>query len=110
MDLYVEIPLHYVIISIFIGYMYFYIFSSDYRDLLSLKTAVIGCVSGFSLSTIAVLFGLINANAFSLNEFVDTTMIIGILNMVMGVVLVMVGGTCAITVKRTLKNIKDGRV
>jgi len=102
MDLYVEIPLYYVIISLFIGYMYFYLYSENYDEILSWKSVVIGCVSGFSLSTIAVLVGLLNAHVLTMYEFVDNSMTMGIISMFIGIILVLVGGTCAITVKRTL--------
>ncbi|MBZ2166846.1 hypothetical protein [Methanobacterium spitsbergense] len=67
-----------------------------------------GCISGFTLSTIAVFIGLIISNAFTLNEFILSSIEIGILGMMIGVILVMIGGVFAITVKRILSKFKRG--
>jgi hypothetical protein len=106
MDLKVEIPLHYVIISLFIGYLYFYLYQTGYKRIISWTSFKLGCISGFTLSTIAVFVGLISSNAFTWDEFISSSIEIGIQCMVIGVILVMVGGVFAITVKRILSNFK----
>jgi hypothetical protein len=106
MDTNINIPLNYVIISIFFGYLYFYLADVGYRDILSLTSVKLGCISGFILSTLAVLIGLLEANAFTLNEFIESSIFIGILGMIMGVVLVMIGGLFAVTVKNILRKCK----
>ena len=106
MDLQVEIPLQYVIISIFVGYLYFYISKKEYNDILSWISIELGCISGFILATIAVFVGLISSNVFTLDDFVMSSIILGIQCMVVGVILVMVGGVFAVTVKRILSNLK----
>jgi hypothetical protein len=106
LDLDLEIPLYYVLISIFIGYMYFYLYQLDYQDILSKTSLLIGSISGFILSSIAVLVGLVTNNAFSFGMFVETSIMIGIQAGLAGIVLVMMGGICAITVKCLFERIK----
>jgi hypothetical protein len=108
MDLQVEIPLQYVIISLFIGYLYFYLSQTSYSSIISWSSIKLGCISGFILSTIAVFVGLISSNAFTWNEFIMSSIEIGIQSMVLGVILVMIGGVFAITVKRILSKYKRG--
>ncbi len=97
-----------MIISLFIGYLYFYLSQTDYKDIISWTSIKLGCISGFILSTIAVFVGLISSNAFTVNEFILSSIEIGIQCMVIGVILVMIGGVFAITVKRILSNFKHG--
>ncbi len=106
MDLQVEIPLQYVIISLFIGYLYFYLYQRSYNSIISWTSIKLGCISGFTLSTITVFVGLISSNAFTLNEFIVSSIVIGIQSIVIGVILVMMGGVFAITVKQILSNLK----
>jgi hypothetical protein len=95
-----------VILSLFIGYLYFYLSQTEYKDILSWTSIKLGCISGFTLSTIAVFVGLISSNAFTLDDFIFSSIIFGIQCMVIGVILVMIGGVFAITVKRILSNLK----
>jgi hypothetical protein len=106
MDLYIEIPLNYVLISIFLGYMYFYLYPLNYRDIVSKKSIIIGFISGFILSSIAVLVGLVTTSAFSLEMFVETSIIIGIQAGIVSIVLFMLGGICALTIKGLFERIK----
>ena len=106
MDLTVEFPIECVVISIFIGYMYYYMVDADYQDIFSLTSVKIGCISGFTLSTIAVLYGLISANVFTLSDFIESSVCIGIQAMFVGIVLVVIGGLFAVTVKRILSKFK----
>ncbi len=108
MDLQVEIPLHYVIISLFIGYLYFYLSPRSYNSIISWISIKLGCISGFTLSTIAVFVGLISSNALTLNEFIWSSILLGIQCMVIGVILVMIGGVFANTVKQILSKFKCG--
>ena len=57
--------LHYVLISIFIGYLCFYLYQRSYTSIISWTSIKLGCISGFTLSTIAVFVGLISSNAFT---------------------------------------------
>lgn len=100
----VEFPIEPVVISIFIGYMYYYMVDRD--DILSWTTIKLGCISGFVLSTFGVLYGLVMANAFTLQEFVESSLIIGVQSMVVAIVLVIIGGYLAIVIKQLLINIK----
>jgi hypothetical protein len=106
MDLQVEIPLHYVIISLFIGYLYFYLHPRSYSSIISWISIKLGCISGFTLSTVFV--GLISSNALTLDEFIWSSILLGIQCMVIGVILVMIGEVFAITVKRILSKFKRG--
>lgn len=100
----VEFPIEAVVISIFIGYMYYYMVDRD--DVLSWTSIILGCISGFVLSTFGVLYGLVTANAFTFQEFVESSLIIGVQSMVVAIVLVIIGGYLAITIKQFLINLK----
>ena len=58
-------PIEYVIISIFLGYMYYYLKEVNYHEILSWTSIKIGCISGLLSATLAVLVGLLEYNAFS---------------------------------------------
>ena len=77
---------------------------TDDEDIISWTTIKIGCISGFTLASAAVLYGLVTANAFSVNEFVESSLIIGTQSMVVAIVLVVIGGYYALMVKNLLRN------
>ena len=104
MDMIVEFPIESVVISIFIGYMYYYI--TNREDILSWTTIKIGCISGFVLASAAILYALITANAFTVEEFIESSLIIGVPSVVIAIVLVVIGGYSAIAVKSLLRNFK----
>ena len=106
MDTNIGIPVIYNIISVFIGYMYFYLSPLDYDDILTIKTVKVGLLSGLILSTIIILTGLIGGNALTLDNFIVSLVLIGAPSIVMDLVLVMVGGLCALTIKNLLKKIR----
>lgn len=62
-------PIECVIISIFIGYIYYYLHDADYHEILSWTSIKIGCVSGLLLFILAILVGLLESNAFSWDNF-----------------------------------------
>ena len=99
----VGFPIEYVIISIFIGYMYYYLVDVDYNEILSLTAIKIGCISGLLLAILAILVGLLDSNVFSWDDFFISVLILGIPSMIIAILLVMIGGYFAITVKRILK-------
>ena len=100
----IEFPLGYVLISLFIGYMYYYLIDVDYHEILSGTTIKIGCISGLLLAIIVVLVGLLSANAFSWDDFFFSVVLLGILSMIISILLVVIGGYFAVSVKRTLQN------
>ncbi len=81
----VSFPIEYVIISIFIGYMYYYLEYVDYHEILSWTSIKIGFISGLLLATIAVLVGLLKFNAFSLDNFFLSIVILGIPSMIIAI-------------------------
>jgi hypothetical protein len=105
MDTNIEIPVSYNVISIFIGYLYFYLSPLDYKDILTIKTVKLGLLSGLILSFIIILAGLISGNALTLDNFIVSMVLFGVPCIVMDLVLVMVGGLCALTIKNLLKKI-----
>ena len=100
----VEFPLEYVIVSIFIGYMYYYLTDVDYHEILSWTTIKIGCISGLLLAIIVVLVGLLRANAFSWDTLFESVVVFGTFSIIVAILLVIIGGYFAVTVKRILKN------
>lgn len=102
----VGFPIECVIISIFIGYMYYYLHIADYHEILSWTTIKIGCISGLLLAILAILLGLLESNAFSWDDFFVSVVIFGIPSMIFAILLVMIGGYLAVTVKRILRNTK----
>ena len=101
----IEFPLEYIIISIFIGYMYYYLKDRDYHDILSWSTIKIGFISGLLLAILAVLVGLLNANAFAWDDFFLSVVTLGIPSIIVAIILVVIGGYLAVAVKRVLQNI-----
>lgn len=106
MDTNIGIPVSYNIISIFIGYMYFYLSPLDYNDILTIKTVKVGLLSGLILSIIIILTGLIGGNALTLDNFIVSMVLLGVPGIVMDLVLVMVGGLCALTIKNLFIKIR----
>ena len=102
----VGFPIEYVIISVFIGYMYYFLKDVDYHEILSWTSIKIGCISGLLLAILAVLVGLLKFNAFSWDNFFLSIIILGIPSMIIAILLVMIGGYFAVTVKRILGNLK----
>ena len=51
----VGFPIEYVIISVFIGYMYYFLKDVDYHEILSWTSIKIGCISGLLLAILAVI-------------------------------------------------------
>ena len=102
----IEFPLEYIIISIFIGYMYYYLIDVDYHEILSWTTIKIGCISGLFLTILAVLVGLLDANVFSWDDFFLSVVILGIPCIIIAILLVVIGVYFAVTVKRILQNLK----
>jgi hypothetical protein len=100
----VEFPLEYVIISIFIGYMYYYLNDVDYHEIISWITLKIGFISGLILAIIVVLVGLLRANAFSWGNFFQSVVVLGIFSIIVAIILVIMGGYLAVSVKRILQN------
>jgi hypothetical protein len=100
----VEFPLQYIILSIFIGYMYYYLKDGDYHEILSWTTIKIGCISGLLLAIIAVLVGLLSANAFSWDNFFQSVVVLGIPSIIISIILVIMGGYLAVSIKRILNN------
>ena len=64
-----EFPIECVIISIFVGYMYYYLHDADYHEILSCTSIKIGFFSGLLLAILAILVGLLESNAFSWDDF-----------------------------------------
>ena len=106
MDTNIGIPVSYNIISIFIGYMYFYLSPLDYNDIFTIKTVKVGLLSGLILSIIIILTGLIGGNVLTLDNFIVSMVLFGVPSIVMDLVLVMVGGLCALTIKNLLIKIR----
>lgn len=101
MDTSFEIPIGAVIISIFIGYMYHYLKSDDYKDVISLKSLIIGTISGFLISLVVILVSLINANSLDLASFL-TSIILIIYSIFISISLVVVGGVLAVAIKNII--------
>ena len=102
----VEFPLEYVLISIFIGYMYYYLNDVDYHEIFSWTTIKIGCISGLILAIITVLVGLLGANAFSWGNFFQSVVVLGTFSIIVAILLVIIGGCLAVSVKRILQNFR----
>jgi hypothetical protein len=102
----VSFPIEYVIISILIGYLYYYLKDVDYHEILSWTSIKIGCISGLLFGTLAVLVGLLESNVFSWDNFFLSIIILGIPSMIIAILLVMIGGYFAVTVKRILGTLK----
>jgi hypothetical protein len=100
----VEFQLEYVIISIFIGYMYYYLNDVGYDEIISWNSIKIGCISGLLLAVIVVLIGLLKANAFTWDNFLQSVVVLGILSIIVSILLVIMGGYLAVSVKRILQN------
>lgn len=101
----IGIPIEYVIISLFIGYLYYYLTDVEYREILSWTSLKIGSISGLLLAVLAGLIGLMSANVFSWDDFFVLMIFVGIPCMIIATLLVIMGGYFAITTKRILNNL-----
>ena len=106
MDTNIGIPVNYNLIAIFIGYMYFYLSTLDFKDVLTIKTVKVGLLSGLILSIIIIFTGLIIGDALTLDNFLVSLVLFGVPSLVMDLILVMVGGLCALTIKNLLIKIR----
>lgn len=99
----IEIPINYTLISIFIGYMYHYLQSNDYGDVISLKTVKIGIISGGLISVTLIIISLLSANSLNIPSFL-TSLIIVVFGMIVSIISVVIGGISGIAVKRIISN------
>ena len=102
MDGLIEIPIGYVVISIFIGYMYYYLNSDNYKDVISFKSVEVGIVSGVLISLIVILVSLIEANSLDLGNFLVSLILI-VYGIIFSIFFVLIGGLLGVAIKRILK-------
>ena len=105
----IEFPVNYVVISIFIGYMYHYLQSEYYNDVISLKSVKVGIVSGFLISSTIIVVSLITTNSLDLINVLGSMMVL-VLGIIISIVVVLIGGLLAITVKKIIISYNQRRL
>jgi hypothetical protein len=105
MDGSIEMPIGYVVISIFIGYMYYFLKSDNYKDVISFKSIKVGIVSGVLISLIVIFVGLIEANSLDLDNFL-VSLILVVFGIIFSIFFVLIGGLLGIAIKRILKRLR----
>lgn len=101
MEMLLEVPINSVVASVFIGYMYHYLKSNDYMDVISLKSLEIGAISGFVISTMTIIVTFITHTFFNIIGLLTASILI-IPSIILSIMLVVVGGLSAITVKNII--------
>ena len=101
MDYSTNIPIGYVIISIFIGYIYHYFKSNEYRDVFTIQTMLIGFVLGGIISVGAIIISLINTPLWNLEGLIASSIVL-IYGIFLSIGFTAVGGVMAILIKKTL--------
>ena len=101
MDYSTNIPIGYVIISIFIGYLYHYLKSNEYRDVFTIQTMLIGFVLGGLISVAAIIISLINTPLWNLEGLIASSIVL-IYGIFLSMGFIAVGGVMAIIIKKTL--------
>jgi hypothetical protein len=99
----ISIPLETGLIPLIIGYMYHYLKSNYFEDIITLKSLLLGIVSGFLIAFITLLITFINTPFFKLEYIFVGSFGFYIIDMLLGVILVIIGGLFAITIKSILK-------
>ncbi|HSP86725.1 MAG TPA: hypothetical protein VLN45_01215 [Ignavibacteriaceae bacterium] len=100
----IEIPIGAVIISIFIGYMYHYLKSKDYKDVISLKSVIVGIISGFLISITVIIISLINTQLWDISGLLTSSILV-IFGIIFSIGFVVIGGFMAILIKKVLSKI-----
>jgi len=103
----ISIPVNTIIISIFIGYMYHYLKSDCYMDVISFKSLILGVISGFLIIFITLILTLINTPFFNISDILLFFSILIIESIGFSIVLVVVGGLLAIPIKNFIISYKQ---
>jgi len=104
----ISIPINTIIISIFIGYMYHYLKSDCYMDVISFKSLILGVIAGFLIIFITLILTLINTPFFNIS-YIPIYYILIIETIGLSIVLVVVGGLLAIPIKNFIISYKQKR-
>jgi len=103
----ISIPVNTIIISIFIGYIYHYLKSDCYMDVISFKSLLLGVISGFLIIFITLILTLINTPFFNISDILLFFSILIIESIGFSIVLVVVGGLLAIPIKNFIISYKQ---
>jgi hypothetical protein len=97
MEMLLEIPINSEVASVFIGYMYHYLKSNDYMNVISLKSLEIGAISGFVISNMTIVVTFITHTFFNIIGLLTDSILI-----ILSIILVVVGELSAIAVKNII--------
>ncbi len=96
-----NIPIGYVIISIFIGYLYHYLKSNEYQDVFTVETMLIGFILGVLISVVAIIISIINTPFWNLEGLMASSIVL-IFGIFLSIGFIAAGGVMAILIKKIL--------
>lgn len=109
MDMSIEIQyIGFLIISIFIGYVYHYLKTTGYKSVLSLNSLIVGTITGFLISVVAIVVSLINTPLWSVSGLLTSSILV-IYSIILSIGFVVIGGIMAVTIKRIINGLKSNR-